>query len=142
MHMKFSESIRKTRKWYKKIFFYIIDLSVLNSYILFKTMKHQNFQLSKFKLEIIRDLISKYGSKRSHIGRSLSAHPLRLTARHFPSLIPPNESKQTPQRRCYVCSNTERRAKERRDTRYQCTECDVGLCITDCFKDFHTLQRI
>jgi hypothetical protein len=142
INMKFSESIRKTRKWYKELFSHIMDLSVLNSHILFKNMKHQNFQLSKFKLEIIRNLISKYGSKRSHIGRLLSVYPLRLTARHFPSLIPPNESNQSPRRRYYVCSNTERRAKERSDTRYQCTECDVGLCITDCFKDFHALQRI
>jgi hypothetical protein len=91
-------------------------------------------QLSKFKLEVIRGLETKYGSHR--------AHALRLTARHFPFLIPPNESSDTSRRRCYVCGNTERRAKQRSDTRYQCLECNVGLCITDCFKDFYTLQKI
>jgi hypothetical protein len=58
-------------------------------------MKHQNLQLAKFKLETIQELIEKYESKRSHVGRSLSPHPLRLTARYFPSLIPSNESSQT-----------------------------------------------
>jgi hypothetical protein len=105
-------------------------------------MKHQNLQLSKFKLEIIRELIVRYGAQKTHIGRPFSAHPLRLTARHFPSVVPPNDDNRTPQRRCYICSNTERRAKQRSDTRYQCTECDVGLCVIDCFKDFHTLQKI
>jgi hypothetical protein len=95
MQIKFSESLRKTSKRYKKLFFHIIDLLVLNSYILFKTMKHQNFQLSKFKLEIIRELIAKCGSKKSHVGKPLSGHPLQLTARHVLSLVSPNESNQT-----------------------------------------------
>jgi hypothetical protein len=120
----------------------MMDVSVLNAYILFKNIRQQHLQLSKFKLEVIRGLVTKYGSNKPHIGRALTAHPLRLTARHFPSLIPPNESSEAPRRRCYVCGNTERRAKQRSDTRYQCLECDVGLCITDCFKDFHTLQKI
>lgn len=64
MQITFSESLRNTTKWYKKLFFHMIDLSVLNSFILFKTIKHQNFQLSKFKLEIIRELIAKCGSKK------------------------------------------------------------------------------
>ena len=110
MQIKFSESLRKTIKWYKKLFFHIIDLSVLNTDISFKNKKHQNLQLSKFKLEIIPDLISKYSSKRSHIGRPLSAHPRRLTAIHLLSFIPPNKTNQTPRKNCYVCSNTERRA--------------------------------
>jgi len=142
MQIKFSKCLRKTIKYYKKVVFHIINLSMHNSYILFKHMKHEKFQLSQFKLEIIRDLIAKHGDKRSHIDRPFNVHPLRLTARHFPSLIPPNESNQTPRRTCYVCSNTERRSKEWSDTRYQCTECDVRLCITDFFKDIHTLQKI
>jgi hypothetical protein len=119
-----------------------MDLSVLNAYILFKNIQQQHLQLFQFKLEVIRGLVTKYGSNRAHVGRALTDHPLRMTARHFPSLIPPNESSQTPRRKCYVCGNTERRAKQQSDTRYQCLECNVGLCITDCFKEFHTLQKI
>ncbi len=59
-------------------------------------MKHQNLQLSQFKLEIIRELIAKCGSKKLHVGRSLSSDPLRLTASHFLSLVPPNENNETP----------------------------------------------
>ena len=40
--------------------------------------------------------------------RALTAHPLRLTTRHFPSLVTSNDDNQTRRRRCYVCSNTER----------------------------------
>ena len=141
MQMIFSESLRKSVKWYKKLFFHMMKVSFLNAFILFKNIRQQHLQLSKFKLEVTRELVTKYGFNRAHVGRALTAHPLRLTARHFSSLIPPNESSETP-RRCYVCGNTERRAKQRSDTRYQCLECNVGLCITNCFKDFHNLQKI
>ena len=35
------------------------------------------------------------------------------------------------------------RRTKRKDafTRYECTQCDVVLCPTDCFKGFHTLQN-
>ena len=36
MQMTFPESVRKSIKWYKKLFFHVMDLSVLNGYILFK----------------------------------------------------------------------------------------------------------
>ena len=95
MQMTFSESLRKSVKWYKKLFFYMMDVSVLNTYILFKMIQQQHLQLSEFKLEVIRGLVMKYGSNRAHVGRAFTVHPLRLTARHFPSLIPPNESSET-----------------------------------------------
>lgn len=95
-----------------------MDLSVLNAYILFKNIQQQHLQPFQFKLEVVRGLVTKYGSNRAHVGRTLIDHPLRLTARHFPSVIPPNESSHIPRRRSYVCGNNERRAKQRSDTRY------------------------
>ena len=110
----------------QEIFSHINGLSVLNSYIVLKTMKHQNFQLSKFELEIIQEAIVRCVAKKKRVSEPLSAHLLQLIARHFLSLVPPTDSYQTPQR-CYVCSNTERRAGQRSDTRYQCTENDAVL---------------
>jgi len=88
-----------------------------------------------------REIIGKYGSQvRTSIGRPPSESPFRLTARHFPSRIESTETQLNPRRKCYVCANTVRRARSRRDTSYECIECDVGLCLMDCFKDYHTLQ--
>lgn len=61
---------------------------------------------------------------------------LRLSMReqHFPEYIPSTTAKQRPVKRCVVCS----KKKIRRETRYMCRDCSVGLCIIPCFKIFHT----
>ena len=41
-------------KMYKRLFSHMIDVSVLNAYILFKNIRQQHIQLSKCKLEVIR----------------------------------------------------------------------------------------
>ena len=98
-------------------------------------------RLAEFRLQLIRELYELYGSQRPNFtGRPTTDIPLRLTARHFSSLIPSSAIKNT-QRKCIVCSSSTRRPKVRKDSRYQSTECDVGLCINDCFKDHHTLKH-
>ena len=50
------------------------------------------------------------GQKNEKKGRPALENPLRLTARHFPSLIEgysvEGTSERTKRRRCHVCSNT------------------------------------
>lgn len=57
-----------------------------------------------------------------------------MSDRHYPDFIPSTAIKQRPVKRCVVCI----RKKVRRETRYMCKECSVGLCIIPCFKIFHT----
>uniref|UniRef100_A0A1B6FUV6 PiggyBac transposable element-derived protein 4 C-terminal zinc-finger domain-containing protein n=1 Tax=Cuerna arida TaxID=1464854 RepID=A0A1B6FUV6_9HEMI len=66
-------------------------------------------------------------------------HPLRLTARHFarPTPTPEGQTRKL-QRKCYVCANTKLQPKRRKDTTFECTECNVGLCVYPCFETFHT----
>jgi hypothetical protein len=97
--------------------------------------------LATYQLELIREIIGKYGSQvRSSIGRPPSESTLRLTARDFPSRIPSTATQTNPRRKCYVCANTAKRANARRNTLYECIQCDVGLCLIDCFEDYHTLK--
>jgi hypothetical protein len=141
MQISFSECIRRSVKWYKKFFFHLMDLTIYNAYVLYKLKKNINLRLASYQLEVIREIIEKYGSQvRSSIGRPSEDNPLRLTARHFPSRIPSTDTQANPRRKCFVCANTLRRAKSRRDTSYECVGCDVGLCLTDCFEDYHTLK--
>ncbi len=91
------------------------------------------------QLEVIREIIEKYGSQvRSSIGRPSSDNPLRLRARHFLSHMASTVTQVNPRRKCYVYANTVRRAKSRRDTSYERV---VGLCLMDCFKDYYTLKE-
>jgi hypothetical protein len=141
MQTSFSDCTRRSIKWYKKFFFHLFDLAVYNAFILYKLKKNVNLRLATYQLELIREIIGKYSSQvRSSIGRPPSESPLRLTARHLPSRIPSTATQTNPRRKCYVCANTIKRVKARKDTSYECVQCDVGLRLIDCFEDYHTLK--
>ena len=107
MQISFSESVRKMIKWYKKLFFHMLDVSMLNAYILYKEKKQVTLQFTDFRLQVIRQILDKYGSQRDpRRGRPSTDKPLRLTARHFPSLTSGGK------RRCIVCSTTVKRQKK------------------------------
>lgn len=138
------ECARKTLKWYKKLFFHLLDLTMLNSYILYTLKSGKKGKLQSFIIEVIRQLLETNATERPAPGhRSASLDPSRLTARHFPRTMqpPPESKKQRVQRACYVCRHTTRRQQQRRDTRYHCRECDVALCIEPCFEEYHTVQN-
>jgi hypothetical protein len=137
MQNSFSECLRKIVKWYKKLFFHLFDITVQNSYAMFKMNNEQNLELSEFRLQLARELIEEYGSKRLQSRERPSTDcPLRLTARHFIAFIPGNNV----QKRCFACSHTVKREKKRSDTRFYCPDCDVPLCNPNCFKEYHTLK--
>ena len=99
-------------------------------------------QLREFRLQLIREIIQEH-AKDLGTGRRTSAgeHPKRLIDRHFPSLVPSETGKRAKQRKCIVCSQSVRKERKRSESRFECAECDVGLCITDCFKEYHTLTH-
>lgn len=139
-------SIRRTQKWYKKLFLHILDLSVLNSHAVYLCISGKKPTLSEFHIELVRQLIEvnmepQTQSKKSGGRPSPGEPPLRLTQRHFPSYIPPTEKKEYPTRQCHVCRHSTRRERARRESRYMCEDCDIPLCVTPCFREYHTLKN-
>lgn len=140
---------RKRHKvWYKKQFRHLLNQTVLNSYILFKkdnagvVMSHL-----QFRVKLIERLLERYHQafqvpRRGRPSKDES-NPLRLTARHFPQLIPANGGKECPTRRCKVCcSKTGPDGKKaRKETRYYCEDCGVALCAAPCFGIYHTKRN-
>jgi hypothetical protein len=136
------ECIRKSLKWYRKFFLHLLDITVLNSYTLFNVKTGNNISLADFQLQLIRQIIQNYHIPRqtSKRGRpSDGDQPLRLSERHFPSPVPPTPKKMYPSRQCHVCSNTTTGERRRRESRYMCAKCNVGLCVHPCFEKYHTL---
>lgn len=136
------ECVRKTLKWYKKIFFHLIDLCILNAFSTYKTVTGKVMSLANFQLELIRQLLEKYSSPTkspNSRGRPTSKdQPFRLTGRHFPSDVPTTNTGKANRRRCAVCIKKNKRT----DTRYMCSDCDVGLCVTPCFGIYHTKKNL
>ncbi len=111
-------------------------MAVYNAFVIYKLQNDVPRHLSDFRLDLIREILTKFGPQRpTTIGRpSARPSPIRLTARNFPSLIPQTSQLEQPRRQCVVCSSH----NLRRVTQYMCSDCNVSLCIVDCFKDYHT----
>ena len=130
---------RKTIKWYKKVFFHLIDICIHNSYIFYNTQKKKHTTLSDFQIELIEQIFEKCDNvtKSVTIGRAHFNNPLRLTGRHFIDKIPTEEGKKQKVRRCVVCS----KHNQRKETSYYCKDCNVPLCVTPCFEVYHSKRN-
>lgn len=108
---------RRTLKWTKKLFFHLLDLSVLNAYILAKD-KHSSHR--DFRMKLIRSMLDPT--------ESVCRSPTSTSSfEHWPL----NTSKR---RRCAFCSQ---KGLQRR-SKYICENCNVVLCTDrDCFKEYH-----
>lgn len=59
MMLSSTECVRKTLKWYKKLFFHSLDLCVLNSHALFLTQHPEKLALADFQLNLARQLLER-----------------------------------------------------------------------------------
>ncbi|KAI2644000.1 PiggyBac transposable element-derived protein 4 [Labeo rohita] len=140
----FLECTRKSTKWYKKVFFHLLDTVVLNSQIVYRQLTGKEITSMQFRINLMRGLLEEYSTSRcpSKGGRPALDTPLRLTARHFPSEVPQTTSQGSRTRRhCKVCLSSTRKSKQRRLTKYMCVPCNTPLCAVPCFEEYHTLKH-
>ena len=139
------ECVRKSFKWYRKFFFHLLDITILNSHALYNIKTGKNMSLANYQRDLIREMLNKF-----HVpipttasGRpSAGDEPLKwLSERHFLTPVPPTLKKTNPTRHCHVCSNTTQRERKRKESRYMCTKCNVALCVHPCFQEYHTLKN-
>ena len=130
---------RRSIKWWHRILYWLIDLAVVNSFIMYKANKREQEQSRidqlGFRLQLTRQLTSGYTATRKR-GRSVS---FLATKSQVPDDVRlqqvGNHMLQTNKtfRRCRLCSS----AKREKRTRYTCSVCDVPLCVDPCFRKFH-----
>lgn len=131
------ESVRKTVKWYKKVFFHLIDMSLLNAQSVYKMKTGKNVSIADFQLLLVREILEKYHIDPPRPSTKRTADqdsPLRLIGRHFMSHLKKDTNNKQSRKRCVVCS----KKKIRRETTYVCEPCDVPLCAIPCFEYYHT----
>lgn len=137
---------KRGKKYYKKIFFHLLDLALWNSFVLYKKSGGTKLHLD-FRLALVNEILKKYHNEVSspRIGRpSTTPNPLRLSGRHFPEYLPPSGKKINHTRQCAVCSRVRDHMgkKIRRESRFYCPDCDVALCVSPCFRVYHTVANI
>ena len=130
---------RHTFKWTTKLFFHLLDLTVLNSWILLSSCGAK-YSHRDFRLLLVRNLIEEAGRSLDHPTPSLAGRPstgasnvMRLESRHNQHW--PVKSTQL---RCRLCSAR----GVRKGSVYKCAKCDVGLCVVPCFAEYHTIENL
>lgn len=128
---------RRSAKWWHRILYWLIDLAIVNAFIMYKISRRQESTVDQltFRLQLARQLTSCYSNKPKR-GRPVSflankrKVPDDVRLQQVGSHMPQQNAKY---RRCRMCSTT---LSEKR-TRYTCTACDVPLCMEPCFRKFH-----
>lgn len=144
---------RRTLKWWKKVFFHVIGLAVVNAYLLYKKQTQNAVQQRVFRRELVMQMIEMSEiSGTAPRGRKRASGEIlqRLNARHFIGHLPPTGKRDHAKRKCVVCGPGELELfksanpgvpvpkRTGRETSFQCKQCLVALCVEPCFELFHT----
>ena len=126
----------KSRKFYKYIFLFLLDVAITNSYILHKHYSPTPIKTVKeFRLQLARELLGDYCS-RHRPGRTGGIQK-SISLRHFPSTINQDDSQRAKRGRCEQCKANHLR----KDSAWFCRECCVWLCHNgqpdDCYLQYH-----
>lgn len=116
---------RKSTKWWKKVFYRLLMMSIGNSWVISSQLGRRQNPLIDFMIVLAENMIEE-GKKRAAVRRcGISGRKRKSVAGHLPVQIP-------NRRRCASCAEQK---KERR-TKTICEECQIPLC-KDCFGPYH-----
>ncbi|XP_018403753.1 PREDICTED: piggyBac transposable element-derived protein 4-like [Cyphomyrmex costatus] len=131
---------RKSKKWWFRLFWNFLDLTVTNSFILYKTRDIKPMlTLKKFRLLLVDNLV---GHKIPHRkGRKRQSHTSDNSEHAKPQVSVEKRYSQVAHmpvftensKRCAHCSTR----TEQKTTKWICTTCNVPLCLLpnrNCFQ--------
>ncbi|XP_053638001.1 piggyBac transposable element-derived protein 4-like [Cherax quadricarinatus] len=111
MQIGLADCVRKSYKWYIKLFFHLLDISMLNAYNMYKMRTRNKPQYGEFCLSVIRQRVFKYQGTAPAIDRPPNYQQLPACLKHgdhFLVKVPATAFKKKAQKRCYVCSHTKK----------------------------------
>lgn len=144
----------KIMKWWKKFIFYIINIVIVNFYILYKeNCSFNNVMVQRyFRRKFVEQFIQSFGGSIIILfGRFVFRVLERFIGRYFLDKL--MEGEKFFYRQCIVCGLVERemlfllRLGEKRKRRcgymisYKCRQCNVSLCIFFCFEIYYIKQE-
>lgn len=146
------DCLRKTKNWTRKLAFHLTDMCMLNAYNMYTVKTGEKSSLRAFSKLVVTQLLERFGKPRSiesrpgrrrdearrNISRLKFAEAFAL---HIPIHVPPppRRAGRKGQRECVVCKDTTMRERKRKRVTTTSKECNVGLCLGDCFQAHHTL---
>ncbi|XP_061717571.1 piggyBac transposable element-derived protein 4-like [Cydia pomonella] len=148
-------SPRKTLRWYRKVFFHVLDLAVWNSFFIYRKYCKNNskkYEFVTYREDLIRQLINLTPNLKPEMLMKRNKYDNRLKERtefvasvstentgnlsHWPEKIPvrANSKKTSNYMKCRMCT----KKKIRRETCLRCKGCEEkpALCAI-CFEEWH-----
>jgi hypothetical protein len=122
---------RKSVKWWKKLFFHLFDITLVNAHILHQKKCTKKFRLHKFIEKVAEGLVSNVGREVTEQSWISSAN--RLVGRdRFAHRVPATSSKLKgcSQCTCKVCADKGKHHTGKSTKKYTtvyCQKCDVPL---------------
>lgn len=141
MLKSYYEINRKSKKWWHRILWHLLDVTLVNAFIIYCQLFSQSkMKLKNFRLSVVDSLIGlPERVKKGRPSSSPSLNPkknLKVNdsmrtehALHLPA-------RREQRARCAYCSTKQKPQL----TPFYCIKCNVGLCIKDdpnCFQKFH-----
>lgn len=139
-----------TKKFYFRLFMHMLDVCVVNSWLLYRRHQmqrgqEQDYTLLQFKLSIANTLIQYGQHVVLHRGRPSNASLEKTTQKHRAVLQDPSsdvrfdETSHWPEvagdrQRCRLCND------RNKFTSFRCSKCRVPLCLLkerNCFTRYH-----
>lgn len=134
---------RRSKKWWHRIFFHFLDTTVTNAHIIYTENMRGHGPSIKLKDFRINLSVALCGIPHQQERRSRSL--LDETPNRYKMIVAQeirySEAKHMPERttskRCALCSTK----VEPHRTKWSCSTCNVGLCLSEaknCFSQYHT----
>ena len=125
-----STSSRRTRRWPLVIFFRLLDISTVNSYILHQCYKNNPIikEKSDFLMQLAKQLVKGHAERRSNMKNI--PRELRFTIRRILGISDePGEAETDAlvlqkRKTCHICPS-----RKRRMTKYLCLQCRKPVCL-------------
>ncbi|CAK9809611.1 PiggyBac transposable element-derived protein 4 [Anthophora plagiata] len=132
--------LRKSLKWWRKLFFWGLEICLINSYILYKTIKRQKREQPLSHLKYVKTLVHQltgdFRQKRDRASTSsCDSEEIRLNGKLHTILTGDKKD-------CKVCSRRNKPGS-RHQTTYYCDTCPdkPGMHLGNCFIKYHTKQN-
>ena len=145
--MSYYSFLRRSVKWWRKLFIHLVNMILMNAFVLQKKFATSPLQHESFR-EYIVEMLLKEGLATCSLSLPAQASsrvvdPGRLSERHFPSFIPKKQDakRAKPTRPCFLCNQVKEILGvpiKPRWSSYWCKDCRKVLCVDTCFEIFHT----
>ncbi len=119
---------RRSRKWWPRLAWWLIDMAIINAYKLFKLKNRSELSSIQFRQQLMHELASEIRQPLSDITNKRRRSTNNNNQQHWPKQM------ESPHD-CIYCSDRQNR---RIRTRIQCKLCNVYLCLEPCFELYHT----